>query len=136
MPIPDYETVMLPLLELAATRGEAGIAISEAVDVLAGHFHLTEEERAELLPSRGSFKFNSRVGWARTYLQKAGLLEAAGRGQTRITKRGKDVLMQQPKRIDGTLLAQFEEFREFQGKKKQKKGSDENETQVSQTPRE
>ena len=95
MPIPDYQTAMLPLLELASTRGEPGLLMSEAVEVLGGQFKLTDKERAELLPSGGSFKFNSRVGWARTYLQKANLLEAIGRGHTRITQRGKAVLKQE-----------------------------------------
>jgi restriction system protein len=67
------------------------------------------------------FKCSSRVSWARTYLQKAGLLEATKRGHFRITDRGLNVLKNKPNRIDGELLSQFEEFREFQGRKKDRK---------------
>jgi restriction system protein len=82
---------------------------------------LSEEERRELLPSGGTFRFSSRVGWAATYLKKAGLLEAPRRGHLRVTHRGLDALKQKPARIDGDFLSQYEEFRQFQTKKRDKK---------------
>jgi len=112
---------MLPLLKLAGEFGEQQLQVSSAVARLADDFDLTEDERKELLPSGGTFKFASRVSWARTYLQKAGLLESTRRGYTQITERGREVLHQKPKRIDGDLLSQFEEFRDFQGRKKEEK---------------
>lgn len=121
MAIPDYETLMLPLLKFAAEANGQEVPLVTAVDKLARQFKLTEEERRELLPSGGSFKFSSRVSWARTYLQKAGLLEATKRGHFRITGRGLSILKNKPDRIDGTLLSQFEEFREFQGRKKDRR---------------
>lgn len=121
MAIPDYQTLMLPLLELAARANGGEVNLGAAVDELAERFGLTDRERTELLPSGATFKFASRVGWARTYLQKAGLLEAPRRGCFRLTSRGAAILKQSPIRVDNKLLAQFDEFKAFQGKKKAKK---------------
>lgn len=124
MPIPDYETIMLPLLKIAANATGKELQLSPTVDKLGADFKLTEDEKKELLPSGGTFKFSSRVSWARTYLQKAGLLETTRRGYFNITQRGIDVLKKNPLRIDNKTLSQFIEFQEFQGKKKNKKGND------------
>ena len=121
MSIPDYETLMLPLLQIAAEMNGQEIPLVAAVEKLATQFKLTSDERHELLPSGGTFKFSSRVSWARTYLQKAGLLEATKRGHFRITDRGSAILRTKPVRVDGNLLSQFEEFREFQGRKKERR---------------
>lgn len=109
---------MLPLLQLAAEANGQEVSLPAAVVKLADKFNLSDDERQELLPSGGTFKFSSRVSWARTYLQKAGLLEATRRGHFRITDRGQRILKSKPDHIDGELLSQFEEFREFQGKKR------------------
>ena len=121
MGIPDYETLMLPLLQIAGEANGQEVPLVVAVEQLAVQFKLTTEDRHELLPSGGTFKFSSRVSWARTYLQKAGLLEATKRGHFRVTDRGRAVLKNKPVRIDGSLLSQFEEFREFQGRKKDRR---------------
>ena len=102
---------MYPLLELAAD-GEVH-SMDEAYEVLAERFRLTEEERAELLPSGRQSRYENRVGWARTYLTKAGLLESTGRGQFKITPRGLDVLRSGVTDIDKNYLYQFPEFVEF-----------------------
>jgi len=102
---------MYPLLELAAD-GEVH-SMDEAYEVLAEKFRLTEEERAELLPSGRQSRYENRVGWARTYLTKAGLLESTGRGQFKITPRGLDVLKSGITDIDKSYLYQFPEFVEF-----------------------
>jgi len=102
---------MYPLLELAAD-GEVH-SMDEAYEVLAERFRLTEEERAELLPSGRQSRYENRVGWARTYLTKAGLLESPGRGQFKITPRGLDVLRSGVTDIDKNHLYQFPEFVEF-----------------------
>lgn len=130
MAIPDYETLMLPLLKIAAEADGHEIPLIDVVDKLATQFKLTDEDRRELLPSGGTFKFSSRVSWARTYLQKAGLLETTKRGHFRITDRGRSVLKSKPNRIDADLLSQFEEFREFHGRKKDRK-SERTEVSVS-----
>jgi restriction system protein len=121
MPIPDYETLMSPLMSLAAENANKELVLLNAINSLANKFQLTEEERRELLPSGATFKFSSRVGWAATYLKKAGLLEAPRRGCVRITQRGLDALKKRPAKIDGDFLSQYEEFRQFQNKKKDKK---------------
>lgn len=117
MPIPDYQTIMLPLLELLSDKQE--YVFKDVVALLGKQFKLTEEELTELLPSGQSMVFANRVGWARTYLKKAGLLDAPKRGMVSITERGLDVLNKKPKKIDNSLLKQFPEFLEFQNIKKE-----------------
>ena len=111
MSIPDYETVMLPFLS-ALSDGK----VYEARDVgelLASQFKLSVEELAERIPSGLATTFGNRVGWARTYLKKAGLIELVTRGQYRITLRGMELLKSKPLKIDGALLKQFPEFVDF-----------------------
>ncbi len=111
MAIPDYQTVMLPLLCFASDGQEH--SLRDAIDSLAAEFKLTEDERKELLPSGQQEVFNNRVGWARTYMKKAGVIETTRRGHFQITKRGKEVLATKPNRIDVRFLEQFEEFQQF-----------------------
>ncbi len=111
MAIPDYQSCMLPLLKFYADGQEH--TFREAIEALAREFKLTDAERREMLPSGQREVFDNRVGWARTYLKKAGLIEAPKRGVNRITKRGLDVLKQKPERIDVSFLAQFQEFKDF-----------------------
>jgi restriction system protein len=110
MAVPDYQTLMLPVLH-AAEHGE--VRIGDVVLLLADKFALTPEERAELLPSGRQTVFSNRVHWAKTYLGKAGLLEPVRRGHFKITERGRSVLASAPTRIDNDFLSQFPEFREF-----------------------
>lgn len=112
MPIPDFQTIMLPLLTFA--RDGAEHTLRETIDALADEFQLTVDERNTLLPSGQQAVFDNRVGWARTSLKKAGLLESTRRGYYRITDRGQQVLRQNPPRIDIAFLRQFPEFIEFQ----------------------
>ncbi|MFP5266992.1 MAG: restriction endonuclease [Acidobacteriota bacterium] len=112
MPIPDYQTLMLPLLKIA---GDGKIHTKrDAVTELAVQFGLTESERKELLPSGKQEIFDNRVGWARTYIKHALLIEYVQRGQFRITDRGKQILAEKPERIDNAFLRRFPEFIEFQ----------------------
>lgn len=116
MPIPDYQSLMLPLLK-AVSDGELHL-FKDVVNVLTVKFNLTEDEQKELLPSGQAFLFPNRVGWARTYLKKAGLIDTPKRGILVITPRGRAVLKKKPERIDNNLLKQFPEFVEFQHYKK------------------
>lgn len=118
MAIPDYQTVMLPLLRLLADQRPH--RIRELTEVLADTFDLTDEELRELLPSGRQGVFANRVGWARTYMGKAGLLETVSRGTVRITPGGLEVLQSQPNKIDRAFLMQFESFRTFQNSSHQK----------------
>jgi hypothetical protein len=111
MAIPDFQTVMLPLLKLAGQGEEHGLA--DAIDGLAREFQLSDEERRELLPSGKQARFDNRVGWAVTYLKKARLLGAVGRGRFAITKRGKEVLAEPPRTIDIAFLSGFPEMADF-----------------------
>jgi restriction system protein len=111
MPIPDFQTIMLPLLQLAGDGKEH--SIHEAVEKLADQFDLTEEEQTKLLSSGQQPVFYNRVGWARTYMKKAGLLQDPRRGYFRITERGREVLDQNPDRIDMKYLRQFPEYIDF-----------------------
>lgn len=112
MPIPDYQTLMLPLLKIA---GDGTVhSKRDVVPKLASQFALSEEEQKELLPSGKQEILNNRVGWARTYLKKALLLDYVQRGQFRITERGKKVLAENPERIGVAYLSRFPEFVEFQ----------------------
>jgi restriction system protein len=115
MPIPDYQSVMLPLLRFAGDGAEH--KFRDAVEALALEYQLTPDERSEMLPSGTAPLFDNRVGWARTYLKQAGLLESPKRGVLRITERGKATLSKSPKRIDVKFLDQFAEFREFRTKR-------------------
>jgi restriction system protein len=90
MGIPGYQTVMLPLLRQLRDGQER--TLGEVREALAAHFGLGPEERDQLLPSGNQGIFENRVGWARTYLKKAGLLEYVRRGVLRITPRGLEVL--------------------------------------------
>lgn len=114
MPIPDYETLMLPLLRLAADGDEH--RIGDAVDKLAREFNLTDEERQHLLPSGKQATFSNRVHWAKTYLVQAGLLEPTKRAYFRITNRGRETLSKAPSRIDNAYLLQFAEFVAFRSR--------------------
>ncbi len=88
--------------------------MDDVIELLAKVFKLSEQDRVELLPSGKQRTFYNRVGWARTYLKKAGLVETPGVGKVRITERGIDVLKKNPTKIDRKFLMQFPEFIEFQ----------------------
>jgi restriction system protein len=109
--LPDFQSCMLPLLEVARDGHEHTLA--EAREVLATHFQLSVEERNELLPQGGQRLFDNRIGWARSYLQYAGLIWTPQRGRFQITDRGRTVLQEAPPRIDIAFLNRFEDFREF-----------------------
>ena len=133
--IPDYQTLMLPVLESVADGKEhkfREIAVSIAKD-----FGLTEEELGCLLPSGNQSIFDNRVGWAKTYLKKACLIEYKGKGVLKITERGKQVLKDSPQKIDNKFLKQYDEFNEFQNKVNTKEEKQETETDYkNQTPEE
>jgi restriction system protein len=113
MPIPDFQTLMLPVLRLA-DAGE--IKVAEAVNRMADEFALTDQEREELLPSGRQAKIANRVHWSVTYLVKSGLVERPRRGYFAITPKGKSVLSSPPERIDIAFLSQFDGFDEFRTK--------------------
>lgn len=106
---------MLPLLRFASDGVEH--QLKEAAKVLGTQFRLTPEELAEFLPSGQQPIFINRIGWARTYLKKAGLLESPRRGYFRITNRGREVLRENPPDVNTKYLERFPEFLEFRARK-------------------
>lgn len=114
MPIPDYQVLMLPLLEGLADGQER--SIRELVELLAVRLGLTQEEQNQMLPSGQSTVFRNRVGWAKTYLKNAGLIDNPTRGRVRISTAGKEVLARKPTSIDTRFLEQFEGYQVFIGK--------------------
>jgi len=116
MPIPNYESIMLPLMEVVRDGKVWGMIPLE--DELIKKFKLTDEEVNQLKPSSTTETlFQNRMRWARFYLKKAGLLEDPSRGFTRITSEGVKVLNQEPKGIDVKFLTKFPSFVEFRKKK-------------------
>jgi restriction system protein len=111
MSVPDYQSLMLPLLDATADGNEH--AISDLRESIAARLRLTEQDRAELLPSGKQAVYNNRLGWAKTYLDKAGLLATVRRGVYQVTERGRSVLAERPSRLDVETLTRFPEFEEF-----------------------
>ena len=111
MAIPDYQTIMLPLLDFVSDGKEH--RIRESVEALAGHFGLSEKERLELLPSGKQPTFNNRVNWASTYMKEARLVEKPRRGYLKITDRGLSVLEEKPEKINSKFLERYPEFIAF-----------------------
>lgn len=108
--IPDFQSLMLPVLEDAA-MGET--KVGDTVERLADRFGLTPEQRADLLPSKRQTTFANRVHWAKSYLGKAGLVELTRRGHFAITDAGRAVLGSPPARIDIPFLKRFPAFVAF-----------------------
>lgn len=118
MSIPDFQQIMLPILKSVQDGQEHHI--QDVIEKTAMMLRLTEEERSHRLPSGYQTTFDNRVGWARTYLKKAGLLKSPSRGILQITDRGKEVLAQNPRKIDTKFLEQFPEYLEFKNYRREK----------------
>lgn len=117
MPIPDYQSVMLPLLTLSADGDEH--TMRSAIDWLGREFHLSDEELTQLLPSGASSVFASRVGWARTYLKQSGLLESPRRGVFKITSDGRSLLSERPAEINLKMLERYPSFLDFKARSRE-----------------
>ena len=113
MAIPDYQSLMLPVLKCAAA-GE--VRIGDIVERLATELEISDGELGELIPSGKQTTFSNRVHWAKSYLKQAGLVRATKRAHFEITERGRDILNHAPQRIDIKYLRQFPEFVDFQNR--------------------
>ena len=111
MAIPDFQTMIAPLLRYLANGSER--SNPDTVSAMAREFNLSEDERAQLLPSGGQTVLANRVAWAKAHFKQAGLLEATSRGVYRITERGQEVNQRNLSRIDLKYLDQFPGHREF-----------------------
>lgn len=116
MPIPNFPSLMLPLMKFVADGTEH--TTIEAADYIAIQFGLSKQERKKLLPTKNLPVFTQRITWARAHLRMARLLEPRGKGVFRITPRGQQVLADNPPKIDIPFLKQFPEYVEANNKKK------------------
>jgi restriction system protein len=136
MAVPDYETLMLPVLKYLSDGQVRKTA--QLVSFIAERFHLSPEDRKQLIPSGRAKLINNRVGWACTYLRKAGLISSPRRAYNQITDDGTGVLASHPQKIDITFLQQFPKFRQFQEDSKaiEKQEAKASATLTEQTPEE
>ena len=134
MPIPSYEAFMHPLMEAIAGGGE--FRLRDLSERIADQCGISAEERLERLASGGQTVVLNRIGWARTYLKKAGLLEAPARGIVRLTNEGVNVMRSRPARIDNRFLSQYPGFVEFLGRPIAEPEGDEAATEKDATPEE
>lgn len=138
MPIPDFQTLMRPLLEAHADGKEH--LNRDLVAHLAEKFGLSDEERREMLPSGRARLFDNRIGWAKSHIAQAGLLVSPRRAISIITERGLEALKTHPLRIDLRTLNDYEEFRQFRNRRRSAEDDErelpEVEPQEEQTPEE
>lgn len=137
--IPKYEEIMLPFLKYLSDKKVH--SLSETHDALALDFNLTDDELRELLPSGQQPIFRNRLGWARTYLKKAGLLTSPKRAHFEISDIGLALLKEKPTKITSKFLMRYDDFVDFQTIKKPKIGNEASsqnqlDTESDQTPEE
>ena len=109
--IPQYHTLMLPLLQVMGTGRE--MTTKQIRDAVADHLGLNAKALAQRLPSGTQTAFDNRMGWARTYLFKAGLIDRPRRATYLISQSGKELLLNPPASIDADFLSSYEKFNEF-----------------------
>lgn len=132
MPIPKYFEMHVPFLQFLADGNAHDL--KELKEQMKRYFHLSGEEVTEMLPSGRQTVFANRIGWAGTYLKKAGLVESPARASFIITERGKRVLADMPPVIDVDYLMQFDTFREFQGRETSNTVNSATEEDKNETP--
>lgn len=115
--IPDFQSLMLPLLKNIHDGGE--YSTTEIIDTLAKEFNLTEEELNQFLPSGTQKTFSNRVYWAKAHLKMAGLIENMKRGIFKITDEGKRLLSQNPNIVNLKLLKQIPAYVDWLDKSKE-----------------
>ncbi len=120
MPIPDYQSLMLPVLRVA---GREATHVADCIERLAKEFTLTEEECGRLMPTGQQPLFASRVHWALTYLAHARLIQRPRRGYFTIAERGQALLRESPVQINNALLTRYEEFNEWTRRNQQGRGA-------------
>jgi restriction system protein len=111
--IPQYHTLMLPLLKVMGTGAE--MTTHQMRDSVAAHLALSAEAMSQRLPSGTQTAFDNRMGWARTYLFKAGLIERPRRATYVISQSGKELLLNPPSAINADFLRSYDQFNEFLG---------------------
>jgi restriction system protein len=132
MPIPDFETIMLPMLQTLTDGKER--RMKDVTDQLAEHFRLTEEERKQFMPSGPPNRlFVNRVGWAKANLKAAGLIDNPSWGKICLSEEGRRVLDKRPAKVDMEVLRSYESYRDFYSIRKPE-GSDPPTTKENNRP--
>lgn len=114
MPIPDFQSVMLPFLEALSDGREW--RMRDVTDALANRFQLTPQEREEMLPSGQQTLFSNRVAWAKTHLKGAGLVSNPNRGKVTLSDEGRRVLASHSDAINCRFLRQYPSYLELIGR--------------------
>lgn len=112
--IPNYTDFMLPLL-VYLSDGQTH-KLGDVYDGLCAQLGISDDQRRFLLPSGNQSVVENRIGWAKTYLRKAGLIDYPKRGFMNITQRGTELFATKPTKIDNETLARYAEFNEFKAK--------------------
>ena len=112
MAVPDYQTLMLPLLRHAAEKG-GETHIGALADEIANELKLTADDLAALIPSGGQTLLLNRLHWAKSYMQRAGIIESTRHGYFRVTQMGIELLKEKLNRVDNSVLSRFPEFVEW-----------------------
>ena len=134
MAVPDFQSMFVPFLKQLADGKTHHV--KDVINSIAEHFHLSKEDREELLPSGKQRRLNNRVGWARTHLKFALLIEYVSRGVFKITDRGQELLATNPARLSlRDLDEKYIEHAEWFRKKRPKKQND-GEVKDDETPEE
>lgn len=133
MAIPGFQEFMLPLLK---KLGDGQVhKIANLTEELADDFNLSDEERAITLKSGPMKLYKNRIGWAKTYMTKAGIIQSIGHGVCKITNQGVKVLKKQPNEITISFLRQFPSFIEWSKPSKNEAGTERNSKIISDDTR-
>lgn len=132
MSVPKYYEMHKPILE-CLSDGQVHM-MKELKVYIIKYFQLTEEDISALLPSGTQTYLTNRIGWARTYLKKAGLIESPARAVFQITKAGEEALHENPDVIDQKYLLRYDSFKEFVGKEEKCRFQSEMEGEQTDTP--
>lgn len=131
MRIPDYQTMMLPLLQYLSDGKEH--QINECAEAIAKAFKLTEEQKSQILPNGTYPILKDRMSWAKSYLKMAGLIKNDKRGIYQITTSGLSLIRSNPEIINNQRLMQYPSFQKFLKKShsSQKSKTEKNEEDIS-----
>lgn len=114
MPVPKYYQFFPSILDCLADGKEHNL--KEVAEYCANKFNLSDEDKREALPS-GQPTYLNRVGWARTYLKKAGLIDRTSRSVYVITDLGEEAVKNGSSNVDLEYLRRFDSFNEFSNPK-------------------
>lgn len=129
--IPDFQTIMLPLLK-AFQNGKEKTS-KELREEMVSHFNISEDEQKEKIPSGKQPLYTNRVAWAIAYLKMADLISSPARAVYTITEEGKKVLENPPEKITINFLKQFDSFSKNRNPEKDTELDDNNQI-VEKTP--